>query len=101
MSMEIVNGYVCQSCSDVSLAKKGVNPAHPKDDPANPAYDAKTAKADKAQDTGVAAPVAKDSAKAVTTPPSATSSAPGYVSATASSQNATPYSPGNLLNVSA
>lgn len=33
MSMEIVNGYVCRNCSDVELAKKGVDPAHPKDGP--------------------------------------------------------------------
>jgi hypothetical protein len=29
MSMEIVNGYVCRNCSDVELAKKGVDPAKP------------------------------------------------------------------------
>ena len=29
MSMEIVNGYVCRNCSDVELAKKGVDPASP------------------------------------------------------------------------
>jgi hypothetical protein len=56
MSMEIVNGYVCQSCSDVALAKKGVNPAHPKDDPSNPGYDPKTAQADKAKASGVVTP---------------------------------------------
>lgn len=31
MSMEIVNGYVCRNCSDVELAKKGVDPAHPEE----------------------------------------------------------------------
>jgi hypothetical protein len=31
--MEIVNGYVCKTCCDVDLAKKGVDPAHPKDGP--------------------------------------------------------------------
>ena len=25
--MQIVNGYVCRDCTDVSLAKKGVDPA--------------------------------------------------------------------------
>lgn len=29
--MEMVNGYICHNCSDVALAKKGVDPAHPKD----------------------------------------------------------------------
>ena len=32
--MEIVNGYVCNNCSDVELAKKGVDPARPKEQPA-------------------------------------------------------------------
>jgi hypothetical protein len=41
MSLEVVNGYVCHSCADVSLAKKGVDPARPKDGPeAAPAADA-------------------------------------------------------------
>ncbi|HET6970209.1 MAG TPA: hypothetical protein VFH92_03700 [Phenylobacterium sp.] len=31
--MEIVNGYVCKTCTDVANAKKGVDPAHPKDGP--------------------------------------------------------------------
>ena len=31
MSMEIVNGFVCRNCSDVELAKKGADPAEPKD----------------------------------------------------------------------
>ena len=31
--MQIVNGYVCMTSCDVSLANKGVDPAHPKDDP--------------------------------------------------------------------
>ncbi|HWA61645.1 MAG TPA: hypothetical protein VG939_09730 [Caulobacteraceae bacterium] len=46
MSMEIVNGYVCRNCSDVELAKRGVDPAKPKDDPRSPAYDPAQAKAD-------------------------------------------------------
>lgn len=46
MSMEIINGYVCRNCTDVELAKRGVDPAHPKDDPKNPAYDPAKAKAD-------------------------------------------------------
>ena len=31
--MELVNGYVCRSCADVSLAKRQIDPAHPKDGP--------------------------------------------------------------------
>ncbi|AMS28804.1 hypothetical protein [Aquidulcibacter sp.] len=29
--MEIVNGYMCRDCTDVSYAKKNIDPAHPKD----------------------------------------------------------------------
>ncbi|MDZ4760947.1 MAG: hypothetical protein SGJ21_07740 [Alphaproteobacteria bacterium] len=28
-----VNGYSCRNCTDVSYAKKGVDPAHPKGEP--------------------------------------------------------------------
>jgi hypothetical protein len=31
--MEIVNGYVCQSCCDADLASKNIDPAHPHDGP--------------------------------------------------------------------
>ncbi|WP_395776521.1 hypothetical protein [Aquidulcibacter sp.] len=31
--MEIVNGYMCRDCTDVSYAKKNIDPAHPKDGP--------------------------------------------------------------------
>ena len=31
--MQVVNGYVCANCTDVANAKKGVDPAHPKDPP--------------------------------------------------------------------
>jgi hypothetical protein len=31
MSMEIVNGYVCRNCTDVEMAKKGVDPAKPEE----------------------------------------------------------------------
>ncbi|HAH10605.1 MAG TPA: hypothetical protein DCL54_09075 [Alphaproteobacteria bacterium] len=37
--METVNGYVCHNCSDVALAKRHIDPAHPKDaqgEPKNP-----------------------------------------------------------------
>ncbi len=44
--MQIVNGYVCQTCSDVALAKKGEDPAHPSADPT------KAGKTDKPGQTG-------------------------------------------------
>jgi len=31
--MEIVNGYVCNDCTDVANAKRNIDPAHPKDGP--------------------------------------------------------------------
>ena len=30
MSMRMVHGYVCRNCADEELAKKGLDPAHPK-----------------------------------------------------------------------
>ena len=29
--IDLVNGYVCHNCSDVELAKRNIDPAHPKD----------------------------------------------------------------------
>ena len=31
--MDVVNGFRCKDCSDVALAKKHIDPAHPKDGP--------------------------------------------------------------------
>ncbi len=28
--MNVVNGYFCRNCADVELAKRGIDPAHPK-----------------------------------------------------------------------
>jgi hypothetical protein len=28
--VQVVNGYVCRNCTDVDLAKKNIDPAHPK-----------------------------------------------------------------------
>lgn len=30
MALRMVNGYVCRNCADEELAKKGLDPAHPK-----------------------------------------------------------------------
>ena len=56
--MEVVNGYACKTCTDVEYAKKGVDPARPKDGP-NGAY-----AADRAEDSERS----KDSAKAADGP---------------------------------
>jgi hypothetical protein len=34
-SAERVNGFLCRNCSDVDLAKKNIDPAHPKSGPNN------------------------------------------------------------------
>ena len=31
--IDLVNGFVCHNCSDVALAKRDIDPAHPKDGP--------------------------------------------------------------------
>lgn len=36
MAMEIINGFVCNSCADVSAAKKMIDPAAPAAGPVNP-----------------------------------------------------------------
>ncbi|HLK26057.1 MAG TPA: hypothetical protein VKT30_15490 [Caulobacteraceae bacterium] len=43
-TFQIVNGYVCFNCSDVALAQKGINPAHPPNspDPAPPSATGQT-----------------------------------------------------------
>jgi hypothetical protein len=44
--MQVVNGFVCQNCTDVDYAKKGIDPAHPQQGPASaqsPKDDAKKA----------------------------------------------------------
>ena len=47
MSLDIVNGYLCLNCTDVALAKKGINPAKPQDNPQSPDYNPAQAKADR------------------------------------------------------
>jgi hypothetical protein len=52
MAMEVVNGYVCRNCTDVEYAKKGVDPAHPKDGPQGAYAVDKAGKSDKAEASG-------------------------------------------------
>lgn len=33
MSYDVVNGYVCKTCTDVDYAKRNIDPQHPKDGP--------------------------------------------------------------------
>ena len=54
MSIEMVNGYLCRNCTDVDLAKRGVDPSKPKSDPLNPGYDPAGETRDKADPFGPA-----------------------------------------------
>ncbi|QCK87992.1 hypothetical protein E8L99_20665 [Phreatobacter aquaticus] len=31
--VQMINGYPCQNCTDISLAKRGLNPENPTNDP--------------------------------------------------------------------
>jgi hypothetical protein len=41
MGIELVNGFVCRDCAEVALAKRGIDPAKPKE-PAGTAASEKT-----------------------------------------------------------
>jgi hypothetical protein len=56
MAFTLVNGYICRNCTDIDLAKKGVDPAHPPNK-FDPTAEAKKAGAKVAAD-GVNRPVA-------------------------------------------
>ena len=63
MSMRMVNGYLCRNCADEELAKKGLDPAHPKQAIAgNEAY---VSESDAARNRGFLSPLeaAKKSAE--------------------------------------
>lgn len=63
MSMRMVNGYVCRNCADEELAKKGVDPAKPKQ--AIAGSEAYVSAADAARNRGLLSPLeqAKKSAE--------------------------------------
>jgi hypothetical protein len=87
MAMEVVNGYVCRNCTDVEYAKKGVDPAHPKDGPQGAYADGKT---DEAKTKGTTA----EFGPAVTFG--------GQLSSPTSQQSPpAPYVPGAAVNLSA
>lgn len=39
--MQIVNGYACNCCADVSLARRGIDPENPTNDPVKAAEEAR------------------------------------------------------------
>ena len=95
--MEVVNGYPCKNCTDVELAKKGIDPAKPKDGP-NGVY---------------AADKAKDSAKADAANRGVDDKGPGFgpavtlsgalanVQPPGQAEKAQPYKPGSISSISA
>ena len=94
--MEIVNGYPCKNCTDVENAKKGIDPAKPKDGPNG--VNSPEAKA-KAED-------AKDAAKAVDGPaergPAVTfSGALANVTRPEDAQKTPAYKPGQAFSFTA
>ncbi|HEY2706936.1 MAG TPA: hypothetical protein VGI95_02675 [Caulobacteraceae bacterium] len=70
--VQTINGYLCLNCSDVSLAQKGQNPAHPTGSPSNPTG---------ATPNGPLGPNPKDNAGAVAgaTPSSGSAQSPNAV----------------------
>ncbi|HEX7944617.1 MAG TPA: hypothetical protein VF495_08130 [Phenylobacterium sp.] len=95
--MEVVNGYPCKNCTDVELAKKGIDPARPKDGP-NGVY-----AADKAKDSAKADKASRgvddkgpDFGPAVTL-----SGAFANVQPTGQAEKTQPYKPGSISSISA
>ncbi len=80
--MEVVNGYACKTCTDVEYAKKGVDPAKPKDAP-NEAGRAEGAER------------SKDAAKAERGPAVGFSGALANVTPPPSTEKGQPYKPGS------
>ena len=89
--MEVVNGYACKTCTDVEYAKKGVDPARPKDGP-NGAY-----AADRAEGTERS----KDAAKAERGAAVTFSGALANVTPPPQAEKTQPYKPGATLSISA
>ena len=95
--MEVVNGYPCKNCTDVDLAKKGIDPAKPKDGP-NGVYAADKAKDSAKSDSANRGVDDKgpDFGPAVTL-----SGAFANVQPTGQAEKAQPYKPGSISNISA
>jgi hypothetical protein len=88
-AMEVVNGYPCKNCTDVEYAKKGIDPAHPKDGP-NGVY-----AADKVKETHKRAEAAKpDDGPADRGPAVTLSGALAKVTPSSEADKPRPYAPG-------
>jgi hypothetical protein len=98
--LQIVNGYLCQTCCDVALAKQGKNPAHPN----APAWQSdKTGQVGQSGNTNQAAGASSSSTNApAVTFGGALAQANGGASSQAGSQQAgAPYSPGTVFSLMA
>lgn len=89
--MEIVNGYVCRNCTDVEHAKKGVDPARPKES-ANDTDKASARRADTAP---------AERGPAVTFGGSLRSVEPAPFAQRAESRPPQPYAPGSTFSLTA
>jgi hypothetical protein len=97
MSIEIVNGYPCKNCTDVDYAKKGIDPAHPKDGPNGVNAPDKAGKTEKQDPSGKSGdPLKPDFGPAVTL-----SGALAQVTQPTKAEAPQPYRPGATFSVSA
>lgn len=97
MSIEIVNGYPCKNCTDVEYAKKGVDPAHPKDGPNGvnaPEKAGETGKTDAANAVGKPGDVDSSRGPAVQL-----SGALAQVTQAPQAEAQQPYTPGQQLDL--
>ena len=92
--MEVVNGYVCKTCTDVEYAKKGIDPARPKDGP-NGVYAADRAK-DTERSKDAARPEAAERGPAVSF-----SGALANVTPPPGTEKSQPYRPGSSFTFTA
>lgn len=97
--MEVVNGYPCKNCTDVEYAKKGIDPARPKDGP-NGVYAADNAKPGEKPDPSKAGGV-DDTRGAERGPAVTLSGAFAQVQASGAAEKTQPYQPGASFNISA
>ncbi len=95
--MEIVNGYPCKNCTDVENAKKGIDPAKPKDGP-NGVNAAETKK--KAEEAKAAAKTAAEG-PAERGPAVKFSGALAEVTPPDDAPKTQPYKPGEAFDIAA
>ena len=96
--MQIVNGYPCASCTDVSFARRGVDPKDPTGEKAK----ALKAETSGASATGLASGASKDPAKSSSRAGAASAATDGFDPFGASSRPRPPAAagqPGSVLDI--